>query len=96
MGIFFDDPKPRITPLKWKKVREILYGAHDFTTKELDEVEEIFRGDMDEKRDIDKGIDTDELVKGIEYMRGHMNLHHISLQKIDALEVEMTKSIASY
>jgi hypothetical protein len=95
MGIFFDDPKPRVTKLEWKRVRGILYDTYHYTTKELDAVEEIFRGDMDEEKERDKGIDTDELVKGIQYMRQHMNLHHISLEKIDGLEKEMMKKIAT-
>jgi hypothetical protein len=94
MGIFFDSPKPRVTQEEWKKVRSSLYSLHNFTSKELDEVEEIFRGDMNETRSIDNGIDTDELVKGIQYMRQHMSLHHISQQKMNALEVEMMKYIA--
>jgi len=96
MGIFFDDPKPRVTALEWKKVRDNLYGEHHFTTKELEEVEGIFRGDMNEEREKDKGIDAEELVKGIQYLRAHINIHHISLEKINALEVEMMKKIASY
>jgi len=93
MGIFFDDPKPRVTPLEWKKIRANLFDAHDFTTKELNEVEEIFRGDMYEEKEKDNGIDSEELIKGIQYMRDHINLHHISLEKINALEVEMMKHI---
>ena len=96
MVIFFDDPKPAITPLEWKKVRDNLYSEHHFTTKELDEVEEIFRGNMYEERKIDMGINADELVKGIQYMRQHINLHHISLEKINALETEMVKQLAKY
>ena len=49
---------------------------------------------MDEKNQRDIGIDTEELVKGIQYMRQHLNVHHISLDKINALEVEMMKYIA--
>jgi len=95
MGIFFDDPKPRVSPLEWKKIRNNLYSIYHFTTKELDEVEEIFRGDMNEEREKEKGIDADELIKGIEYMKTHMSLHRISQQKIDALEKEMMKKITS-
>ncbi len=86
--------KPRVTPQEWKKVRGNLSYSHNFSTRELDEVEEIFRGDMDEKNQRDIGIDTEELVKGIQYMRQHLNVHHISLDKINALEVEMMKYIA--
>ncbi|MFA5652376.1 MAG: hypothetical protein WC933_03345 [Candidatus Paceibacterota bacterium] len=101
MGILDDllfsssSSKPKITKEEWKKVRSNLIGSHNFTTKELEEIEEVFRGDIDEPRDIDKGIDSEELVKGIQYMRQHINLHHISLAKIDILEIEMMKYIGS-
>ncbi len=95
MGIFFDSPKPRVTKEEWKKVRSTLYSTHRFTTKELDIVEGIFRGDMSEEKYKDAGIDTNELVKGLQYMRQHMNVHHISIEKLNALEIEMMKRIAT-
>ena len=86
--------KPRVTVEEWKKVRSNLYGEHHFTQNELDEIEEIFRADMYEEKEIDNGIDSDELVKGIQYMRDHINVHHISIEKINILETEMMKYIA--
>ena len=88
--------KPRVTPNEWKKARSNLYSINHFTEIELNKVEEIFRGDMNEQNTRDNGIDVNELVKGIEYMRSHLNVHHISLAKIDALEIEMMKWIAKY
>ncbi len=93
--IFGSKTKPRVTLEEWRLIRNTLSGSHDFTQKELDKVEEIFRGDMYEEREIDKGIDTNELIKGIQYMRQHMDLHHISPKKVDALEIEMMKKIAT-
>ncbi len=93
MGIFFNDPKPRLTKEEWIKVRSALHYSHNFTTKELDKVEEIFRGDMDETKERDRGIDAEELVRGIQYMRAHMDVHHISSDKINALEIESMKKI---
>jgi hypothetical protein len=94
MGIFFNTPKPRVTPLEWKMVRGNLYSQHHFSSRELQVVEGILQGDMNETRELDRGIDTDELMKAIQYMRAHINVHHIPLNKIDALEVEMMKKIA--
>ena len=94
MGLFFNTTKPRVTKEEWKKVRGNLYSLHHFTTRELDQVEEIFRGDLDEVNEIDKGIDANELVKGLQFMRDHMSVHHISKEKINALEIEMLKYIA--
>jgi hypothetical protein len=95
MGLFFNDTKPRVTKEEFKKVRSILYTL-GFTTKELDKVEEIFRGDMDEDREMDKGIDEAELKKGIEWMRAHIKEHFISERKIDLLEKEMMERIKTY
>ncbi|MBA4320148.1 MAG: hypothetical protein C0412_17245 [Flavobacterium sp.] len=93
--LFGQVPKPRVTPEEWKKVRGNLYSHHYFTTKELDKVEGIFRGDMIEQRAEDRGVDTNELVRGIQYMREHIKIHHISLEKINALEEEVMKYIAT-
>jgi hypothetical protein len=92
--LFGQQPKPRVTLEEWKKVRDNLYGLHHFTSKELETIEGIFRGDMYETRPIDNGIDTEELIRGIQYMRQHMNIHHISLEKINALEIEAMKYVA--
>ena len=94
--IFFgSSPKPRVSALEWKKLRSNLYGLHHFTTRELEEIEQIFRGSMDEARIADKGIDATEAVKGLQYMRTHMNVHHIPIEKINALEIEIMKYIGT-
>jgi hypothetical protein len=94
MGFFFDGPKPRVTAEEWKKIRGSLYDLHHFTTIELNKAEEIFRGDMSEQKILDCGIDTFEVVKGIQWMREHLNAHHIPMEKINALEMEMMKYVA--
>lgn len=93
MGIFFDDPKPRVTKEEWKLTKSKLRSTYDFTEKEVGQIEGFFMGDIDEKRDLDKGIDTEELVKTIQWMRKNFNVHHISPKKIDILEIEMMKKI---
>jgi hypothetical protein len=92
MGFFLDDTKPRVTKEEFQKVRSAL-SANGFTMKELDQVEEIFRGDMDDERDIDKGIDEFELKDAIAWMRTHESIHHISSDKISILEKEMSARI---
>lgn len=57
-----------------------------FTHKELKEVEEIFRSDLDESASYERGISGEEIDKGILWMRANMNVHRISEQKIDILE----------
>ena len=95
MGLFFDSPRPRVTPYELKLVKGILRSKYNFTEREANQVEEVFRGDIDEQKYLEKGIDTTELVKGIEWMRSHLNVHHISPKKIDILEIEMMKKITT-
>ena len=87
-------PKPRITKEEFKKVRENLYYKYKFSKKELDEVEEIFRADMNEEKDLDKGIDAAEVVRGIQYMRDHMQVHKIPIDKVNNLEIELMKFVS--
>jgi hypothetical protein len=68
-------------------------SANGFSARELDEVEEIFRGDMDEERDFDKGIDEKEIEKAIAWMKENENIHKISQSKIDILERELRERL---
>ncbi|MFA6797169.1 MAG: hypothetical protein WCR40_00435 [Candidatus Paceibacterota bacterium] len=92
MGIFFNDQKPRITETEFKKVRSRLYSK-GFTTEQLDKIESIFRGDMYEDKDSDKGIDEKELDRALAWMRDNTSTHNISEQKITVLEEEMRKAL---
>ncbi|MFA5934839.1 MAG: hypothetical protein WC827_03080 [Candidatus Paceibacterota bacterium] len=87
---FFSDSKPKITESEFKKIRAHLYNK-DFTSDQLDKIEGIFRGDLYEDRDSDKGIDEKELERAIAWMRDNMSTHNISEQKIATLEEEMKK-----
>jgi actin-like ATPase involved in cell morphogenesis len=88
MGLFWTDMKLRVTEKEWQKVRSELAG-HNFTEKERDRVEEIFRADMYEEKEKEKGISEEEINKGIAWMREHVDEHHISETKIDILEREL-------
>ena len=57
-----------------------------FNRRELEEVNEIFRSDIDESQNYEQGISNEEIDKGIQWMRANMNAHHISASKIDILE----------
>lgn len=93
--IFGQSPKPRVTKDEWQRVRSALSARRGFTKIELDEVEKIFSADMYEDRKINNGITTDELVRGIQWMRSNMSKHKISENKINAIEEEMMKKIAN-
>ena len=84
MGFFFNT-KPKVTKEEFKKVRNYLYSA-GFTHKELDEIAEIFRSDIDESQNFEQGISKEEIDKGIQWMRANVNVHHILSSKIDILE----------
>lgn len=92
MGLFWTDMKPRVTEKEWVKIRSEL-ASNNFTLKERDRVEEIFRGDLFETREKDKGVDEDEINSTITWMREHISEHHISSEKIDFLETKLKNKL---
>lgn len=81
----FGSIKKKVTNEEFKKVRTILYSK-GFTSKELDEVEKIFHGDLNEPSEDERGIDDEEIERGVEWMRKNKNNHFISDRKIEILE----------
>ena len=65
--------------------RSRLYN-HGFDRVDVDKVAMIFRADLDEAEETQKGIDAGEIERGIAWMRKNEKLHGISSSKIDALE----------
>lgn len=92
---FFSDSKPRVTKDEFIKVRSELV-SHGFTTKELNELEEIFRGDMYEEREMDAGIDEFEIDNAISWMRNHTDIHHMSPEKINIIETKLKERLKRY
>ncbi len=90
MGIFSPTPGPRVTELEFQKVRSAL-RTHHFTDLDMEKVEGIFRGDLYEPRDIDKGIDRGEIARTIGWMREHPAVHKMSPEKVDTLERELLR-----
>ncbi|OHA13980.1 MAG: hypothetical protein A2909_01695 [Candidatus Tagabacteria bacterium RIFCSPLOWO2_01_FULL_39_11] len=90
MGLFSYN-KPKITEKEFKKTNSI-FNIKGFTMKERDKVKQIFRGDMDEKG-VQKGVDKDELAKGIDWMRKNPKSHEISGKKIDIIEEKLKKQL---
>lgn len=86
MGLFGQTPPPRVTAQEFKdKVISQLY-VHGFSQKERDEIEELFAGDMYEDKEIDQGIDAQELARKIEWLKANTGKHILSTEKISALE----------
>ena len=68
MGLFGSAPPARVTAQEFKdKVVSQLY-VHGFSQKERSEVEELFVGDMYEDKEVDQGIDAQELARKIEWL----------------------------
>lgn len=89
---FFWDTKPKVTKEEFQKVRNYLYSM-GFSHRELEEVEEIFRSDLDESQNYEQGISGEEVEKGIQWMRANMSVHHIPASKIDILEKELKSKL---
>lgn len=66
-------------------MRNYLY-YNGFTKKELDEVTQIFRADLDELSVQQQGISSEEIERGIKWMRDNTKIHKISPRKVDILE----------
>ena len=86
MALSGPTPPARVTPQEFKdKVVSQLY-VHGFSQKERSEVEELFVGDMYEDKEVDQGIDAQELARKIEWLKTNTGKHILSAEKITALE----------
>ncbi len=59
-----------------------------FSNHEIDEVENVFRGDMHEGGS-SAGISKEELKQGLHYLKHHPENHHLSPHEINKLEEAM-------
>ena len=89
MGLF--DYKPHISKRSFKQVK-INLRKKGFSKKEIDKIEQIFRGDIEESG-AHIGIDRSELEKGVNWMRRNPASHGIPKRKIDVLEQELKRKI---
>ena len=85
MGLFGKTKKTISKNEFTRNVRSKLL-ARNLTTQEVNEVAMIFRADMDEEGDLHRGIDESELAKGLDWMRSHTSMHHMSNSEIDSVE----------
>ena len=89
---FFWNTKPKVITNEFKKVRNHLW-AKGFTRRELDEIEQIFRADLDESQSTEQGISKEEIEKGIQWMKQHVNVHKIPEYKIAILEQALKEKL---
>lgn len=59
-----------------------------FADSQINEIKEIFRGDLDEARAVD-GISDEDLTKAIHWLREHPFNHHFTPHNIQALDEVM-------
>lgn len=64
---------------------------HGLDQQEINEVAMIFRADLDEVQETQKGIDAQELSAGIAWMRKNQSMHHLSSKEIATVEAVLGK-----
>ena len=74
-----------IDRLEFKKALYKLRESGSFSNHEIDEIQNVFRGDMHESG-YSAGISKEEKKKGIEYLKRHPENHHLSGDEIKKLE----------
>lgn len=82
---FFSFSRKIISQQEFKDLLSLLY-AKGFQQREIKEVEKIFRGDLYESSDYERGIDATEIKHALSWMRKNPKHHDISKQKVDLLE----------
>ncbi len=85
MGLFWDDPKPRVTRLEWQKVRTSLF-SRGLNKKEIDLIEGFFHSSLNETGIKDAGIQESEISMMIEWLKLNRATHKMSDQKIAQIE----------
>lgn len=81
----FGSSKKIISQTEFKELQSELYSK-GFNKNEREEVEKIFRGDLNESSEYERGIDAEEIENALKWMRENMKNHNIPSKKIDLLE----------
>lgn len=89
---FFDTAKPKISKREFLEARSTL-SSKGFNERELNEVQKIFRADLDDVRESERGIDTKEFSAAMDWLRAHLREHALSSHKLDILEEVMLKKL---
>lgn len=80
----------RISREEFRKSLFKLRTSGSFSNHEIDEVENVFRGDMHESGS-SAGISKDEMKAGLHYLKHHPENHHLSHDEIKKLEETMRR-----
>ncbi len=91
MGLF-DSYKPKISSEELDKICSLL-RANGFMENHTNTIRMLFSGDLKESLSDERGIDANELERGIKWLRENIGKHHFSLRQIDILEKEMKEKL---
>jgi hypothetical protein len=83
MGFF--SSSSNINRHEFRKALYKLRTGGGFSNSEIDEVENLFHGDLNEGGG-SEGISKEELKRGIDYLKKHRGNHHLSSDEIEKLE----------
>lgn len=84
--------KPKVSKDEFKEVCSSL-SSKGFSERELDEVKKIFRPDLEEPVETEKGIDKTEIDNAIKWMKEHKDDHCIPSSKLSILEETLKKRL---
>ncbi|HEY4477617.1 MAG TPA: hypothetical protein VJB56_03215 [Candidatus Paceibacterota bacterium] len=87
MGLFGDDKK--VSKDELKDVRSRL-SQKGFDKTELDDVDKVFHGELNERGG---GATAKDVKDNVDWMRKNMGKHHFSKEEIDRIEQEMKKKL---
>ena len=83
---FFGSTKKTVSKREFKLNVRSRLRSKNLTAIEVDMVSMIFRADLDEPEELQKGIDEAELNRGIAWMRENKKIHRLSDSDIDSVE----------
>lgn len=81
----YTDAMSRASREEFKRALYKLRQSGRFSNHEIDEVENVFYSSLHESGP-SAGISSEELEKGIEYLKRHPENHHLSNDEIEKLE----------
>ena len=87
MGLFGNDKK-KVSEREYKEIRSRLYSK-GFEADELKFLDMFLRGDLHESEELQKGIDEQEIVRAINWLRGHKDEHELLDEQIEILEEKL-------
>ncbi|MFH1769859.1 MAG: hypothetical protein ABH833_04325 [Parcubacteria group bacterium] len=92
MLFFWGSNKKIVSEREFRDVRSRL-RSRGLSGDEVDKVGMIFRADIDEPESMQRGIDEQEIERGIKWMRENTRIHRLSQSRIDIIDEELRKRL---